>query len=158
MDHKMFLGCLSKHDYIKHSNFHSENSLFTVLFTKGIRKADATDYHGNCVTQATLPTNFSHVNAQVTSDICGVPLGGLLIFPPNGAELVLLVGTRYLSNDWRLLKSRNQIKPGSHMPTMYMRRSRQYRLPPPTRAIAELYRRRHACEVELESTSQACRG
>ena len=26
-----------------------------------------------------------------------------------------------------------------------------------TRAIAELYRR-HACEVELESTSQACRG
>ena len=59
------------------------------------------------------------------------------------------------------------IKPGSHMPPMYLRRSRQYRLghfsderehaPPATKAIAELYRR-HACEVELESTSQVCGG
>ena len=57
-----------------------------------------------------------------------------------------------------------RVKPGSHMPPMYLRSSRRYHLdyfsdecehmPPATRAIAELYRR-HACEVELESTSQA---
>ena len=51
----------------------------------------------NCVTQATLVTQLSHVNAQVTSDICGVPRGGLLIFPPKVAGLVLLVGTRGLT-------------------------------------------------------------
>ena len=59
-----------------------------------------------------------------------------------------------------------QVKPGSHMPPMYLRSSRWYHLdyfsdewehaPPATWAIAELYRR-HACKVELESTSQACR-
>ena len=58
------------------------------------------------------------------------------------------------------------VKPGSHMPPMYLRRSRRYHLgyfsheweyaPPTTRAIAVVYRR-HACEVELESNSQACR-
>ena len=51
------------------------------------------------------------------------------------------------------------------MPPMYLRRSRRYRLgyfpdewehaPPTTTAIPELYRR-HACEVEVELTSQAC--
>ena len=59
------------------------------------------------------------------------------------------------------------IRPGSHMPPMYVRCNRCYHLghfsdewkhaPLATRAIAELYHR-HACEVELESTSQACRG
>ena len=56
-----------------------------------------------------------------------------------------------------------RVKPGSHMPPMYLRSSRRYHLdyfsdewghmPPATRAIAELYRR-HACKVELESASQ----
>ena len=59
------------------------------------------------------------------------------------------------------------IKPGSHMLPMYLRHSHRYSLghvldesehaPPATGAIAELYRRR-ACEVELESTLQACQG
>ena len=40
----------------------------------------------NCVKQATLVTQLSHVNAQVTSDICGVPRGGLLIFWPKAAS------------------------------------------------------------------------
>ena len=40
----------------------------------------------NCVTQATLVTQLTHVNAQVTSDICGVPRGGLLIFWPKAAS------------------------------------------------------------------------
>ena len=58
------------------------------------------------------------------------------------------------------------VKAGSHMPPMYLRRSRRYHLGyfsheweyarPTTRAIAVVYRR-HACEVELESNSQACR-
>ena len=51
----------------------------------------------NCVTQATLVTQLSHVNAQVTSDTCGVPRGGLLIIRPKVAGLVLLVGTRGLT-------------------------------------------------------------
>ena len=51
----------------------------------------------NCVTQATLVTQLSHVNAQVTSDICGVLRGSLLILPPKVAGLVLLVGTRGLT-------------------------------------------------------------
>ena len=60
-----------------------------------------------------------------------------------------------------------RVKPGSHMPLMYLRHSCRYHLghfsdeqehvPPATRATAELYRQ-HACEVELKSTSQACRG
>ena len=55
------------------------------------------------------------------------------------------------------------IKPGSHMPLMYLWRDRRYCLwhfsdewehvPLVTRAISELYRQ-HACEVEL---SQLCR-
>ena len=51
----------------------------------------------NCVTQATLVTQLSHMNAQVTSDIRGVPRGGLLIFRPKLEGLVLLVGTRGLT-------------------------------------------------------------
>ena len=51
----------------------------------------------NCVTQATLVTQLSRVNVQVTSDICGVPRGDLLIFRPKVAGLVLLVGTRGLT-------------------------------------------------------------
>ena len=57
------------------------------------------------------------------------------------------------------------LKPGSHIPPMYLRHSHWYylgyfsdyweRLPLATTATAELYCR-HACEVELESTSQAC--
>ena len=47
----------------------------------------------SCVTQATLFIQLPHVNAQVTSDICGKPRGGLLIFPPKVAGLVLLAGT-----------------------------------------------------------------
>ena len=50
------------------------------------------------------------------------------------------------------------------MPPMYLQRSRRYdyftdereHALPTTRAIAEFYRR-HGCEVELETTSQACR-
>ena len=52
------------------------------------------------------------------------------------------------------------------MPPMYLWSSHQYHLgylsdewehaPPVTRAITELYRQ-HACEVQLQSTSQACR-
>ena len=63
------------------------------------------------------------------------------------------------------LNLRISLKPGSHMLPMYVRRSRRYHLGyfsdkwehvlPATGAIAELYRR-HACEVELKSTSQAC--
>ena len=49
------------------------------------------------MTQATLVTQLSHVNAQVTSDICGVLRGSLLILPPKVAGLVLLVGTRGLT-------------------------------------------------------------
>lgn len=62
--------------------------------------ADDTDCHGNwifSVTQATLVTQLSHMNAQVTSDTCGVPRGGLLIFRPKVDGLVLLVGTRGLT-------------------------------------------------------------
>ena len=65
----------------------------------------------------------------------------------------------------RNLREITILKPGSHMPPMYLWSSRWYHLgyfsdeweraPPATRA--ELYRR-HACEVELESTLQLCLG
>lgn len=58
------------------------------------------------------------------------------------------------------------VKPCSHIPPMYLWRSCWYRLayfldewehaPPAIRAIAEIYHR-HTFEVELKSTSQACR-
>lgn len=66
----------------------------------------------NCVTQATLVIQLSHVNAQVTSDICGVPRGGLLIFPPKLAGFGAIGWNTWSYNDWRLLKSGNQIRSG----------------------------------------------
>ena len=88
-----------------------------------------------CVTHTLLVTQGTRASAQVTSSICGAHRRGVLNFPPKVVGLVLLAGTRghtigtfrseyeydyeyefsVLStrpNDWRLLKSGQQIRLG----------------------------------------------
>ena len=113
---------------MQNSDFHSENTFFTVLFTKGIRMADATDCHGNWIfsgpdgikpfaryklrdTSYIGHTTFSRERTSDVRHMWRAPWWSAN-FPAKSGRVGAIGWNTWSFNDWRLLKSGNQVRSG----------------------------------------------